>query len=71
MQKRLNKYLPTNFLKTFINYRNMIDISSYITMYKQFEIVKKIILNQNHSLNNENIQKKEEIITIDRKKGKK
>ena len=70
-KKRLNKYLPTNFLKTFINYRNMIDISSYITMYKQFEIVKKIILNQNHSLNNENIQKKEEIITIDRKKGKK
>ena len=70
-KKKFNKYLPSNFMKSFMIYRHLIDISSYITMYKQFEIIKKLILNQNPSIKDERMDKKEEIIIIDKKKGKK
>ena len=70
-KKKFNKYLPANFMKAFAVYRNLIDISSYITLYKQFEIVKKIIMSQTPSIKDENVDKKEEILLIDKKKGKK
>ena len=69
--KKNNKYLPHNFLKNFNMYRQLIDISSYITLYKQFEIIKKIVLNQNSSSNEQNNQKKEDVIILNKNKGKK
>ena len=33
-----------NFYKSYLNYRNIIDITSYIKLYKEFEIYKKLIL---------------------------
>jgi len=70
-KQKFNKYLPSNFMKSFVIYRNLIDISSYINLYKQFEIVKKIILNRNATYKDTRHEKKEEIILIDKNKGKK
>ena len=71
-QQKFKKCLPQNFVKTFLIYRNMIDISSYIKLYKQFEIVKKIIINQTSSSSKDTpLQQKEELILIDKNKAKK
>ena len=70
-QQKFKKYLPSNFTKAFLIYRNLIDISSYINLYKQFEIVKKIMLSQTPLSKDTHHEKKEEIVLIDKNKGKK
>ena len=70
-QQKFKKYLPSNFTKAFLIYRNLIDISSYINLYKQFEIVKKIMLSQTPLSKDTHHEKKEEIVLIDKNKVKK
>ena len=70
-KQKFNKYLPANFMRSFVIYRNLIDISSYINLYKQFEIVKKIVLNHNTTYKDTHHERKEEIILIEKNKGKK
>ena len=70
-KQKFNKYLPSNFMRSFVIYRNLIDISSYINLYKQFEIVKKIVLNHNTTYKDTHHERKEEIVLIDKIKGKK
>ncbi len=43
LRKKYNKYLPSNFMKSFAIYRHIIDISSYINLYKEFEIIKQLL----------------------------
>ena len=69
--KNNKKCLPHNFMKTFYIYRQLIDISSYITLYKQFEIIKKIVLNQNSLAKEQNNLKKDDIVIMNKNKGKK
>ena len=70
-KQKFNKYLPANFMRSFVIYRNLIDISSYINLYKQFEIVKKIVLNHNTTYKDTHHERKEEIVLIDKNKEKK
>ena len=58
LKQKFNKYLPANFMKSFTIYRHLIDISSYINLYKQFEILKKLILNQDLLSNDKHFGKK-------------
>ena len=58
LKQKFNKYLPANFMKSFTIYRHLIDISSYINLYKQFEILKKLILNQDLLSNDKHLGKK-------------
>ena len=67
--KKNNKMISKNFLKSFVIYRHLIDISCFITLYKQFEIVKKIITNKIN--NKDEYEKNNEIIFIDKHKNKK
>ena len=70
LKQKFNKYLPANFMKSFTIYRNLIDISSYINLYKQFEILKKLILNQDLLSNDKHLEKKENLIVSSKNKGK-
>ena len=67
--KKNNKMISKNFLKSFVIYRHLIDISCFITLYKQFEIVKKIITNKIN--NKDEYEENNEIIFIDKHKNKK
>ena len=67
--KKNNKMISKNFLKSFVIYRHLIDISCFITLYKQFEIVKKIITNKIN--NKDEYKENNEIIFIDKHKNKK
>ena len=67
--KKNNKIISKNFLKSFVIYRHLIDISCFITLYKQFEIVKKIITNKIN--NKDEYEENNEIIFIDKHKNKK
>ena len=67
--KKNNKMISKNFLKSFVIYRHLIDISCFITLYKQFEIVKKIITNKIN--NKDEYEENNEIIIIDKHKNKK
>ena len=67
--KKNNKMISKNFLKSFVIYRHLIDISCFITLYKQFEIVKKIITNKIN--NKDKYEENNEIIFIDKHKNKK
>jgi len=62
LKQKFNKYLPANFMKSFTIYRHLIDISSYINLYKQFEILKKLILNQDLLSNDKHLEKKENLL---------
>ena len=46
-----------NFIKSYTYYRNIIDITSYIKMYKDFELYKKLALRKESEKNDENIEK--------------
>ena len=70
LKQKFNKYLPANFMKSFTIYRHLIDISSYINLYKQFEILKKLILNQDLLSNDKHLEKKENLIVSSKNKGK-
>ena len=69
-KKNMSNCLPTNFKNSFLIFRHLIDISSYITLFKQFEIIKKILINQNLLPGEHNFEKKEEITIIKKNKGK-
>ena len=68
--KNMNKCLPTNFKNSFLIFRHMIDISSYITLFKQFEIIKKILINHDLIPREHYYEKKEEITIIKKYKEK-
>ena len=70
LKQKFNKYLPANFMKSFTIYRHLIDISSYINLYKQFEILKKLVLNQDLLSNDKHLEKKENLIVSSKNKGK-
>ena len=66
--RNMSKCLPTNFKNSFLIFRHLIDISSYITLFKQFEIIKKILINQKLIPNENYYDKKEEITIIKKNK---
>ena len=49
-------YVPHNFFKSYTYYRRIIDVTSYIKIYKEFELYKKIVMknNKNDDITNEN-----------------
>ena len=69
LRKKYNKYLPSNFMKSFAIYRHIIDISSYINLYKEFEIIKQLLLNQSSLSKDKHLSKKENLIILNKKKG--
>ena len=69
-KKGVNKILSKKFMRSFIIYRNLIDISSYITLYKQFEMLKKLVTNKLIP-NKEEFEEKNEIIFIEKSKNRK
>ena len=46
-----------NFIKSYNYYRSIIDITSYLKMYKEFEIYKKLVLRKETEKYDENIEK--------------
>ena len=68
--KSMSKCLPTNFKNSFLIFRHMIDISSYITLFKQFEIIKKILMNHDLIPREHYYEKKEEVTIIKKYKEK-
>ena len=60
-KKFKSSFINEKFSKSFIFYSRLIDISTYITLYKQFEMLKKIVLNKQKT-NEEELNKKEEVI---------
>ena len=61
--------IPEAFKKTFISYTKLVDISSYLKLYKNFENVQKIVMNQ--LIKPEPVDKKDETITsIEKRKRK-
>ena len=61
--------IPETFKKTFISYTKLVDISSYLKLYKNFENVQKIVMNQ--LIKPEPVDKKDETITsIEKRKRK-
>jgi Ca2+-binding EF-hand superfamily protein len=46
-----------NFIKSYNYYRRIIDITSYLKMYKEFEIYKKLVLRKETEKYDENIEK--------------
>lgn len=69
LREKYNKYLPSNFMKSFAIYRHIIDISSYINLYKEFEIIKQLLLNQSSLSKDKHLSKKENLIILNKKKG--
>ena len=59
-------FIPEEFNKTFISYAKLVDIASYIKLYKNFENVQKIVMNQ--IIKPESLDKKDETITSNRKR---
>ena len=59
-------FIPEEFNKTFISYTKLVDIASYIKLYKNFENVQKIVMNQ--IIKPESLDKKDETITSNRKR---
>ena len=59
-RKFQSSYISEKFSKSFIFYTRLIDISSYISLYKQFELFKKNVSNK-LMLNEDEINKKEDI----------
>ena len=70
-KENLNKYLPTNFTKSFSLYRRLLDISSYITLYEEFEILKKVVMNLKSIPKRKSIERREEIILLNKNRDKK
>ena len=68
--RNMSKCLPTNFKNSFLIFRHLIDISSYITLFKQFEIIKKILINQKLIPSENYYYKKEEVTIIKKNKEK-
>ena len=68
--KSMSKCLPTNFKNSFLIFRHMIDISSYIALFKQFEIIKKILMNHDLIPREHYYEKKEEVTIIKKYKEK-
>ena len=56
-------------MKSFAIYRHIIDISSYINLYKEFEIIKQLLLNQSSLSKDKHLSKKENLIILNKKKG--
>ena len=49
--------VPRNFHKSFIYYRNILDITSYIKLYKELEMYKKMNLEKENEKYEENVDK--------------
>ena len=61
--KKFNSsYISEKFSKSFVFYTRLIDISSYISFYKEFELFKKNVTNKIMSNENEINKKKENIL---------
>ena len=59
-KKLKSSYISKKFSKSFILYTKLIDISSYISLYRQFELFKNKVTNK-IILNEEELNKKEDI----------
>ena len=60
-RKFKNSCISEKFSKSFTFYSRLIDISTFITLYKQFEQFKKIVSN-NLRINEDDINKKEDLL---------
>ena len=60
-KKFKNSPISTKFTTSFLIFTHIIDISTYISLYKQFEMFKKLIINK-LKVNEQEIKKKEHIL---------
>ena len=65
-RKYKNSCISEKFGKSFKFYSQIIDISSYITLYKQFEMLKKILENQ-LKLNENDLYRKDDIFIVNKR----